>query len=154
MADRMRRLWMPFRTGDNALAVGADARVTMETLIETTQGRRLRQYTVTRMLINMSFDIDAASTGMFSVGMRFENENVALGVVTPVGDLTAEWLYWEEIKPFFGVNQNNQTNRVVRDIRTQRKSHGNDQDLLFYISNDTGVAGGFNMSGRILVLIA
>jgi len=153
MADRMRSVWMPFRTGTNALASGAEARITMETLIESARGDRFRQYTVTRMLIGMSFRINTSDDGMFSVGMRFENENVTLGLIDPLADSTSEWIYWEEICPVSSTGQYTQQNRALRDIRSQRKSHGNDQDLLLYITNGTGVAGNFNCSGRILVLI-
>ena len=153
MADRMKPLWMPFRSGANALAAGADARITMETLAEGSLGRRLRQYTVTRMLINMTFELDSADDNMISVGMRFENENVALGVVDPLNDTTAEWMYWEEVKPSSSGAQTTQATRIVRDIRSQRRSHGTDQDLLLYITNGTGVSCQFNVAGRILVLL-
>ena len=127
---------MPFRTGNVALAAAGDLRVTMETLVEGAQGRRLRNYTVTRFLLTMSVEIDANDNGMFNVGLRFENENVAIGLIDPLNDTTADWLYWEEVKP--SVVFMLQSDRVIRDIRSQRKSQGNDQDLLLYLVNNTG----------------
>ena len=149
MADRMRRLWFLFRSSLVALGVNADARVDILTIVNASQAREVRQYTVTRILVAFSGTVDSGDDTFFTVGVRFENENVAVGTVTLL-DLTADWLYNEEI----AVNAAAfvQRDRVFRDIRAQRKSRGSDMDLFFYVRGGL-VAGDFNVSGRVLVLI-
>ena len=151
MADRMRRLWVPFRSGIVPLASAADAIVNITTLIDAAQGRTLKQYTVTRMIFGFSALMDSGGPGTFEIGVRLQNENIGVGVVDPLADITAEWIYWESVMAEVAAMTNQ--NRIFRDIRSQRKAQGSDQDLLFFVSQSTGVAGDFEVSGRCLVLI-
>jgi len=150
MADRMRRLWMPFRSSIAPLAGSADARVDIKTFIESAQARNVQQFTITRMIIGMNFSSDTGPSSMIA-GVRFENENVGAGTVSPITDATAEWLYWEEFMTEIGAISGRFRN--FRDIGTQRKSRGNDNNLFLYVSNTTAIAGDFQVSGRVLALI-
>ena len=87
-----------------------------------------------------------------SVGIRFLNENVAVGVVSPETDSTAEWIYWEEVIASIGGTMH-QRDVIHRDIRSQRKSQGLDQELYLQVKNPIGIAGTVFVSGRVLVLI-
>jgi len=148
--NRMRRLWLPFRSGVTAVASGAQATVNLTTLIDAAQGRTLKQFTVTRVVFGFSGSVDSGALANFLIAMRFLNENVAVGTVTPL-DATAEWFYWEEVVTEVAAMTNQ--NRIFRDIRSQRKAQGSDQDLLFFVTNNASVAGDFQVSGRVLALI-
>jgi len=150
-STRMRRLWAPFRVASTSIAAAAVARVNLTTLVDTTQGRSVRQYTVTRILLQFSCAVDSQDLNVFGIGIRFDNENVALGSVNPLSDTTADWMYHEEIQP--SVLTFEMRDRVIRDIRAQRKSRGNDMDLFLYVESNTSVAGDFITAGRVLLLI-
>ena len=97
MADRMRWLWMPFWSSSVPIGVGQNARVNLRTLLDAAQARDVRQFTVTRMIFRFNGSNDSGALSTWQVGVRFENENVAVGTVSPIADLTADWLYWEEV---------------------------------------------------------
>jgi len=156
---RMQRIWLPFRSGRVAIAAATNVRFFMRSLIEGAMDRDLTQFTVTRMIFGFSCALDGnVASDIMSLGIRFENENVAIGVVRPDNDSTAAWLYWEEV---VAANDNVgsaagvyvQRDRIFRDIATQRKTRGNDTELLFYVTNPGAVAGDLMLSGRALVLV-
>ena len=151
MSERMQRIWMPFRTGKQAITAATDVEVVLTTLIDVALDRDMSMFTVTRMIFGFSCSVDSGVTEIFSLGIQFVNENVGIGVITPDGDATASWLYWEEVMAT--VNTQQQRDRIIRDIGTQRKSQGSDQDLLFKISNPGASAGDFMLSGRVLALV-
>ena len=153
---RMQRVWLPFRSGRVAVAAATNVRFFMRSLIEAAMDRDLTQFTVTRMIFGFSCSLDGPNpSDLMSLGIRFENENVGIGIVRPDQDSTAAWLYWEEVVAASGAvaGQYFQRDRIFRDIATQRKTRGNDTELLFYVTNPGGVAGDFMLSGRALVLI-
>ena len=153
---RMQRIWMPFRSGRVAIAAATNLRFFMRTLIEQAMDRDLTQFTVTRMIFGFSCSLDGnVASDIMSLGVRMENENVAVGVVRPDQDATAAWLYWEEVVAnATGVTgQYLQRDRVIRDIATQRKTRGNDTELMFLVTNPGGVNGDMMLSGRALVLV-
>ena len=151
MPNRMQRLWLPFRTGVSAIAASGDVRFSMSSLVDTAMGRTLRDYTVTRMIFNFRCRQDSGEPVTMAIGVRFENDNVVVGTVAPNTDSQAEWLYWEEVTPAIGVMV--QRDAIVRDIHTQRRSQGLNQELFFYVSNTSAIAGDLMLSGRCLVLI-
>ena len=151
MADRMRRVWSPFRISDTSLAAAGDARVNLTTFIDVATAREFRSYTVTRLIMNIMIQTDTDPLGNFNVGVRFEQQNVGVALVDSLNDLTADWLYWEEIRPV--VKPMGPQDTAHRDIRSQRKTHGSEKDLWFYVTNAIAIAGDFNVSGRALLLV-
>jgi len=153
MPSRMRRVWVPFRSGVTAIPGLSDARLFLTDFIDIAMDRKLTQYTVTRMIFGFSCAVNAGAQAVMSLGVRFENTNVPIGTVGPTLDSTASWLYWEEVMSTVGAGEMHQSDRIIRDIATQRKTTGNDQELFFYITNTGAVAGTLMLSGRALVLI-
>jgi len=151
MADRMRRQWMPFRTGFSGMAGLDEIRISINSLINTALDRNLRDFTVTRLIFGFSAVFDSGTPETVSLGVRFENDNVVVGTVDPAADSQAEWIYWEEVVGNVGTMH--QRDRIIRDIRSQRMSRGFNQEMFFYITNNGAVAGDFMLSGRALVLI-
>ena len=151
MADRMQRIWMPFRSGKQAITAATDVDLEMPTLIDLALDRDVSVYTVTRMIFGFSCSVDSGAFEIFSLGVRFENEAVSVGVVTPDGQSTSSWLYWEEVMATLAAQP--QRDRIIRDIGTQRKSQGSDQNLRFKVSNPGSSAGDFMLSGRALILV-
>jgi len=148
MADRMARMWAPVRTSIDTLAAGAVMRIDMLSILEVALGRDFRQWTVTRIVGNLQV---ASSATEFVWGVRVENENVLLGSVDPLEDATADWI-------LHGGLYTNTSAVYPRDIvkidnRSQRKSHGEQSKLFFYIQNTGGAGGQVGFIGRALMLI-
>ena len=146
MADRMARMWAPVRTSVVSLAAGAVMRIDMLSILEVSLGRDFRQWTVTRIVGNLQV---ASSDTEFVWGVRVENENVLLGSVDPMEDATADWILHG------GLYTNISARDMVKiDNRSQRKSHGEQSKLFFYIQNTGGVGGQVGFIGRALMLIS
>ena len=149
MADRMTRMWAPMNVQPPlVMAAGSVARVNVLNILEVALGRTLRAWTVTRFICNLQVNSNDTS---FQWGLRVENENVALGSIDPEADSTADWIS-------HGGVYVRQTAADVRDLiqidnRSQRKSHGEQSDLFFYIENTGLVAGSFTLVGRVLLLL-
>ena len=148
---RMRRLWLPFRTAPTALAGASNVRVDVKSQLEAQQDRELFQFTVTRIIVGMSFSSDNSGRGTFMYGMKFENDNVSSGLVTPLNDPTADWLFWGESPIEF--NRMEPQGRIDLDINTQCRARGSSSALWFIVVNNTSYAGDFQVTGRALVLI-
>ena len=149
MADRMSRMWAPMSVQPTvAMAAGAVVRVNCLNILETALGRTLRAWTVTRFICRLQF---ASSDTSFQWGLRVENENVLLGSIDPEADSTADWISHGGL--YTQVNSYEPRDAIEIDNRSQRKSHGEQSDLYFYIENTGLVAGGFSLVGRTLLLL-
>ena len=151
MADRMTRMWAPMNVQPGlAMAAGAVARVNVLNILETSLGRSLRAWTVTRFICNLQFTSNDTS---FQWGLRVENENVILGSIDPEADSTADWISHGGMYTNSGGANFRFADAVKIDNRSQRKSHGEQSDLFFYVENTGLVGGSFTLVGRVLLLL-
>ncbi len=149
--DRMARVWSPTTTaGDVALAAGAtwSAVLVPGSDLVSTQDRRMRDWTVTRIVGSLQFQTTGTTT--FYYGVRVYNENETATAITPGSDPTADWMFWGGLTTtsadYFPRDQ------VVVDNRSQRKSRGMESELRIVIQN-SGSNGSFSWTGRCLLLV-
>ena len=149
MADRMTRMWAPMNVQPRiAMPAGAVLRVNVLNVLEASLGRTLRAWTVTRFICNLQ--VNSLDT-TFQWGLRVENENVLLGSIDPEADSTADWISHGGIltqSVLYDIRD-----RIAIDNRSQRKSHGEQSDLFFYVENTGLVAGSMSLVGRVLLLL-
>ena len=149
MADRMTRMWAPINVQPYlGMAAGAIARVNVLNVLEASLGRQLRAWTVSRFICNLQFNSPNTS---FQWGLRVENENVLLGSIDPEADSTADWISHGGMytqSPLYDFRDN-----IAIDNRSQRKSHGEQSELFFYVENTGLVGGSFTLVGRALLLL-
>ena len=149
MADRMTRMWAPMNVQPHVImAAGAVARVNVLNVLEASLGRTLRAWTVTRFICNLQV---TSSDTSFQWGLRVENENVLLGSIDPEADSTADWISHGGIYTQTSINV--PRDMIAIDNRSQRKSHGEQSDLFFYVENTGLVGGAFTLVGRVLLLL-
>jgi len=152
MTQQRRRVWAPFSTGDDPTLLGiqGDLRIFVPSLLEIAAARNYRQYTVQRMLLSGML-IPTTAFVTVAVGLRFDNVDSIVGTVDPENDKTSDWLYLEE----FCTNAISDTFHWNRDIRAQRKSRGNDEELFLYVTNrSTASSINLHVSGRVLILLS
>ena len=150
--DRMSRVWSPTTTvGMLALTGGNSIAMILVpgAALVTTQDRRLRDWTVSRIVGSLQF-ITSGTTTTFYYGVRVYNEHEASNLVLPGDEPTADWMFW-------GALTTNATtmyprDQVVVDNRSQRKSRGMDSELRLVIQS-AGSDGYFAWSGRCLLLV-
>jgi len=149
MADRMTRMWAPMNVQPPlVMAAGAVARVNVLTVLEAALGRTLRAWTVTRFICNLQL---VSSNTSWQWGLRVENENVLLGSIDPEADSTADWISHGGV---YTMSANFELRDLITiDNRSQRKSHGEQSDLFFYVENTGLVGGSFTLVGRVLLLL-
>jgi len=151
VADRMSRTWLPFTTGQPlvALGTGASARVDIASILETTLGRQLGAFTITRMLLRVSMVVDS-SFSVFQLGAIIHHLDVAVGVIGPGTDASSNWIWKDEVAVSnTGVSIQES---VTADVRSQRKAQQSRQRLFLYVTNLGPTAGDFHVYGRALVL--
>ena len=93
--DRMARVWSPTTTiGPIALTGGNSIAMILVpgAALVTTQERRLRDWTVTRIVGSLQFTSTGTTT--FYYGVRVYNEHEASNLVLPGDEPTSDWMYW------------------------------------------------------------
>ncbi len=151
MADRMRRLWAPWDLGEFTITAGNDASIDTLGEVEFQLQRELRQWTLTRLILQLQLHTVAGGQSESMYGLRVENENVPLGTIDPMSDPEADWIYISgrmvEDAGFWG-------NAVIDiDNRSQRKSQGEQSRLLWYLHNAGPDTLYVSVHGRCLLLI-
>jgi len=148
MPDRMQRMWAPINLVDASLVAGATLRVDVLSNLEAFLGRELRAWTVTRVVGTLQV---VGADSQYYYGLRVENENVALGVIDPEADATADWILhgsvWTQSTVYYPRDV------ITIDNRSQRKSRGEQSKLYFYVENASLVAGSVTLVGRALMLL-
>ncbi len=155
MADRMRRVWMPFKSGSSAMtpiAAASVARLLLPSVLEAEMGRSYESYTVTRLLLKFYAINDSGPGNPWTLGVGIRSNSLALADENPSDDATSDWLFGPE-SIVVSVASTAGEDTVARfDIRAQRKSLGMATETFLYIVNK-GSAGDFFASGRMLVLM-
>ena len=155
MADRMDRIWSPFtNVGFEEMMLGDELeyRIFPSYALELSQDRTLRSFTVTRILLDLQFITDGATSFMW--GVRLAPESEVVGMINPGADQTVDWMLWGGITventelPVMG------SGNVHIDNRSQRKSRGMDSSLRLYIYNAAGSTGDVAITGRVLSLVS
>jgi len=152
MADRMSRVWSPSTTlGLNTLTLGAEyeARLHPSTALELSQDRTMRDWTITRIVGELQFVSDGATT--FLYGIRLAPESEPVGMINPGTDQTVDWMLWGGV---YVRASTNSFGNVHIDNRSQRKSRGMDSSLRLYVYNAAGSTGHFAWTGRVLALFS
>jgi len=151
VANRMRRTWATFRTGDTPIGALGVARVFVKSEIEQAVARDVADYTVTRVIGNIQVVNDSALPTIWVAGVITQNEGVAIGDVQPSADPSSDWLWhfsWiNQASGYLGPDDG-----VRFDVGSQRKSRGRKPELYVMIVNGS-TAGDFFISGRALLLI-
>ena len=151
--DRMARVWSPTTTvGLLALTGGNSIAMVLVpgTELVLSQDRRMRDWTVTRIVGSLQFESIATTT--FYYGVRVYNENEASNLVLPGDEPTADWMFWGAITIKGGGATMLPRDQVVIDNRSQRKSRGMDSELRLVIQS-SGADGYFAWTGRCLLLV-
>jgi len=148
--DRMTRMWAPVHFDTETLGAGGVARADCLQTLETSLGRDLRSWTVTRVVGTLQF-WSAAEVESF-YGMRVENENVPLGTIDPEPDATADWLFWGG-QVTGGYDIARLSDAIQIDNRSQRKSQGEQSKLFFYWENAGGGDLYTTIHARVLLLL-
>ena len=149
--DRMARVWSPTTTaGLTSVPAGATwAGVLVPgTDLVATQDRRLRDWTVTRIVGSLQFTSEGTTT--FYYGVRVYNENETATAVTPGSETTADWMFWGAVTTQVGAVY--PRDMIVVDNRSQRKSRGMESELRIVIQN-SGSNGYVSWTGRCLLLV-
>jgi len=142
--------WMSFSEGATLLtmAPGATSRLLIPSLRETEAGREYEGYTVTRMLLNI-FIQSTGAEAIVTFGVILQTESVAVGQVGPVQEPHADWLWQEDLVTGPSTDE---PLRIHRDIRSQRKSRGGENEFYVYAVSRSGVISvELHRSGRVLV---
>ena len=153
MTQQRRRLWLPWSTGDDevSLAASSSTRIFIASVNETEVGRQLENFTVERMVFNVGI---LANTGpsVVTCGILMQSEDVLQASVSPSGDPGADWLWFEE---YLTTNAGGAPHtHIFRDIRSRRKTRGNDSEAYFMVDNRESAATiNFHTQGRMLVLL-
>ena len=149
--DRMARVWSPTTTaGPIAVPAGAVFSAVLVPGVDlvTTQDRRMRDWTVTRIVGSLQFVTTGTTT--FYYGIRVYNENETATAITPGSEPTADWMFWGAVtteNASFHIRD-----QVVVDNRSQRKSRGMESELRIVIQN-SGNNGSVAWTGRCLLLV-
>ena len=149
--DRMSRVWSPTTTvGKISLTGGNSIAMILVpgTELVTTQDRRMRDWTVTRIVGSLQFT--SVGTTTFYYGVRVYNENESSNLVLPGDEPTADWMYWGGVT--ISTNSIYPRDQVVVDNRSQRKSRGMDSELRLVIQS-SGSDGYLAWTGRCLLLV-
>ena len=130
-----------------SLAPGQSSRLFLASVRETEVGREYEGYTVTRTLMNWSLH-SASAPLVATCGMITEQEDIGLASVTPAGDPSADWMWFEE---FLAPDSTDPALILHRDIRSQRKARGGDAALFLYVDNRSSVSTlEVHRAGRVL----
>ena len=155
MAERMQRMWAPIDTGVLSLPAGDTSALLLLSELESSLGREIRQFTVTRIIarIRVTPVIDDNPVYMIH-GVRIENENVPADGISPRYDETADWILHGTVYASGDAARWEETNTVVIDNRSQRKSQGEQSELRWYVEN-SGLTNMlyYSIQGRALVLL-
>ena len=148
--DRMARAWAPIAVPSYTMVSGAAISINCLVHLDTAMGRELRSWTVTRLVANLQ--LTSSGSSEFYWGLRVANENEPAGSIDPAFEQNADWVLWggamAGVHPF-GLAET----LVPIDNRSQRKSRGNESQLLFYISNAGPDTGYIALHGRALMLL-
>ena len=151
--DRMARVWSP---GTNVLATAiisggfSEQVLAPSQALEFAQDRTVRDWTVTRVVGLLQFDVSAGQEAQVYVGIRVANENEVPGNITPAGEQTADWMFWAGMRIFGGSDPQQS---LTIDNRSQRKSRGMESSLILYVYNGGPNTVYMYWSGRVLLLI-
>ena len=142
---------MPFSEGSGFTALGPSGvnRLSIPSVREVEVGREYEGYTITRCVFNLNLQSATTTPLVVSCGLITIQEDVAVGTITPSGDPSADWFWFEE---FLAPGSDEDPVTHHRDIRSQRKARGGDSDTYFYIVNrNAGSTVNVHRSGRMLV---
>jgi len=150
MTTRRKTYWMSFSEGSTVLSMapGAVARLIIPSLREAEVGREFEGYTITRSILNL-WCVSTGSEAIITHGLMVHQEDVSAGQITPDLDPHADWLWQEDtVVP----QSTDDSIRIHRDIRSQRKARGGDSNYFWYIVNRSGVVTvEVHRSGRCLI---
>jgi len=148
-------MWAPIQSGIMTLTAGETTALLVNSVLEATLGREVRQFTVTRVIAKIYLAPYADGQVVYMThGMRIENENVAHDAVDPADNETADWILHGTVWASGEVARWQETNTVNIDNRSQRKSQGEESELRWYVKN----VGASNwqyvaIQGRALLLL-
>ena len=156
MADRMSRMWAPIDSGVLNIGAGTSGFLLVNSVLEASLDREIRQFTVTRVVAKIWVASHTADENVYLMhGMRIDNENVQVGSITPSADETADWILHGSVwarTPQLAQFLERDVSHI--DNRSQRKSQGEQSELRWYYEN---VGGSntlyFGIQGRALLLI-
>jgi len=141
---------MSFSEGATVLTLGpgSAARLLLPSLREAEVGREYEGYTVTRILLNL-WILSTGAEAIITSGVIYQQEDVAVGSVQPDVDPHADWMWQEDTVAPASTDDGI---RIHRDIRSQRKLRGGDNELYWYVKSRSGaVSVELHRSGRVLV---
>ena len=148
-------MWAPIQTGVLTLTAGDTTALLVNSVLETTLGREVRQFTVTRVIAKIYLAPYVNDQVVYMThGMRIENENVASDAVDPADNETADWILHGTVWASGSTAAWNEARTVNIDNRSQRKSQGEESELRWYVKN----VGASNtqyvaIQGRALLLL-
>ena len=154
--DRMARVWSPGTNVFPTVIINggySEQELAPSQALQTAQDRTIRDWTVTRIVGTMQFDLSVGDSAQVYVGIRIANENEVAGNLNPAGDQTADWMYWTGMA-CFGVREFPGVLPTLEiDNRSQRKSRGMESTLILYVYNAGPDTVYMNWSGRTLLLV-
>jgi len=155
VAERMQRVWSQGLTlGMDTLTLGSEIeyRLFPSYSLEVATDRSIRDFTVTRILGNLTFVSQSETT--FVWGMRLAQEAEPVGTYNPGVDQSIDWILWGALRVFYPTGgAGPRATTVEIDNRSQRKSRGMDSSLRLYVYNADGSTGYVDWAGRVLSLI-
>ena len=154
MADRMRRVWAPIDTGVLTLPANGDSYALVNSELEQSLDRSVRQFTVTRVIAKVYVAPQITNDVVYLFhGVRIENENVPVGTVNPIDDQDADWILHGTVWNWGEAAGWDEAKTVNIDNRSQRKSQGEQSELRWYMSNGGGNGLYVAVQGRALLLL-
>jgi len=155
MADRMRRVWLPFSSGSALIDAGGPGtiRTDIPFILESEMGRQYESYTLTRLLFRWNGYLSVGTEAVVTLGVIIQPAELLIGSSNPADDPERDWLYHGEFTIRSASDQLRPSEAIVRDIRSQRKSLGMATKMYFYERIRSAVTMRSHVSGRALILM-